>query len=196
VNVHVWNALYGHRISGRLNLVVGGGPQLLVIHNPPIVLLGLVFPVPTTQRISGNGNVRLGYTFSSRTSVQLGYQHYVTPGSGFLAGANTDAVRLSLSHVFGRRWTGTADGGYSHNSSLLQKGTTSAGLGARSYQYWYSGASLHRQLGQHFAAFVSYQFNDFGSTGCAKTGTTCGQTSQRHTGIVGIDWHPHPIRLD
>jgi hypothetical protein len=26
VNAHLWNFLYGHRISGRLNLVVGGGP--------------------------------------------------------------------------------------------------------------------------------------------------------------------------
>ncbi|MCU1295795.1 MAG: hypothetical protein JWO91_73, partial [Acidobacteriaceae bacterium] len=29
----MWHVLYGHRISGRLNLVVGGGPQLRLIHS-------------------------------------------------------------------------------------------------------------------------------------------------------------------
>jgi hypothetical protein len=126
------------------------------------------------------------------------YQRFVTPGSGFYAGANTDATRVSLNHLIGRHWNATVDSGYSHNSAL-QKNQLTAGLHSSSYDYWYAGGSLRRQIGQHFGAFMSYQFNDFGSTSCTTiTGSPgpCGQRIQQHTGSIGIDWHPRPIRLD
>ena len=189
VTAHVWHVLYGHRINGRLNFTAAGGPQYLILHSP---IFG------ETKRLSGNGSVSLHYIFSSRTNGQVMYQRFVTPGSGFYAGANTDAVRVSVNHLFGRHWTAIADAGYSHNNSL-QKNLLTAGINSSSYAYWYSGASLRRQIGQHFGAFMSYQFNDFGSSGCTSSaGSTslCGQTVAQHIGSVGIDWHPRPIRLD
>jgi hypothetical protein len=203
VDAHIWNALYGHRITGRLNLVVGGGPQLLEIHNPATTILVLgIFPITipasTTQRVSANATVTVGYIVSSRTNMQFLYQRYFTPGSGFLAGANTDAGRVSVSHTFGRLWTGGTDFGYTHNSSL-SNGSATAGINAKAYQFWYGGASLHRQLGPHFSAFASYQFNDFGATSCSSSNgsqAVCGQTFRSHTGQIGINWHPYPIRLD
>jgi hypothetical protein len=203
IDVHVWNALYAHRITGRLNLVIGGGPQIVQIHSPAttFLLLGIIpitIPASTTQTISGNATVTLGYIFSSRTNAQLLYQRYVTPGSGFVAGANTDAARASVSHTFRRLWTEVTDFGYSHNSSL-GNGSATAGINAKSYQFWYGGASLRRQLGPYFSAFLNYQFNDFGATSCSTSTASkavCGQTFRSHTGQIGISWHPHPIRLD
>jgi hypothetical protein len=189
VTAHVWHVLYGHRINGRLNFTAGGGPQLLIVHSP---LFG------NSKRISGNGSVGLHYTVSSRTNGQIMYQRFVTPGSGFYAGANTDAARVSLNHLFGRHWNAIADGGYSHNSAL-QTNLLTAGLNSSSYDFWYAGGSLRRQIGQHFGAFMSYQFNNFGSSTCKTAGGStalCGQTVQQHTGSIGIDWHPRPIRLD
>lgn len=187
VTAHVWHALYGHRINGRLNFTAGGGPQLLIVHSP---IFG------NSKRVSGNGSVALHYTFSSRTTGQIMYQRFVSPGSGFYAGANTDAVRVSLSRVLGRHWNAIADGGYSHNSSL-QKNLLNTGINSSSYDFWYAGGSLRRQIGQHFGAFMSYQFNDFGTGNCTTAGgPLCGQTIQQHTGTIGIDWHPRPIRLD
>jgi hypothetical protein len=189
ITAHIWHVLYGHRINGRLNFTAGGGPQLLIIHSP-------VFG--ENKRVSGNGSVALHYIFSSRTNGQILYQRFVTPGSGFYAGSNTDAARVSVNHFFGRHWNAVADGGYSHNSSL-QKNILTAGLNSKSYQYWYAGGSLRRQIGQHFGAFMSYQFNNFGSSSCTSlSGATalCGQTVQQHVGSIGIDWHPRPIRLD
>ncbi|HET8826376.1 MAG TPA: hypothetical protein VFM77_14655 [Terriglobales bacterium] len=195
VNAHVWNVLYGHRITGRLNLTVAGGPQLVILHNPPTT----TNPSPTTsQLVSANGSLTLAYTVSSRTSASVMYQRYVTPGSGFFAGANTNAARLTLGHLFGRHWTTNTDVGYSHNSNLQTSSTTSgAGINTRTYQFWYAGTSLQRQLGQQFSAFVSYQFNDMGVGQCTGPGTgVCGLSSMRHTGQIGINWHPRPIRLD
>ena len=189
VTAHVWHVLYGHRITGRLNFTVAGGPQYLIIHSP---LFG------ETKRVSGNGSVTLHYTFSSRTSGQILYQRFVTPGSGFYAGSNTDAARVSLNRLMGRHWNAAVDSGYSHNSSL-QTNLLTAGLHSSSYGYWYAGGSLRRQIGQHFGAFMSYQFNHFGSASCTMaTGSPspCGQGIQQHTGTIGIDWHPRPIRLD
>jgi hypothetical protein len=189
ITAHVWHALYGHRINGRLNFTVGGGPQLLIVHSP---LFG------ESKRVSGNGSVALHYIFSSRTNGQILYQRFVTPGSGFYAGSNTDAARASVNHLFGRHWNAVADGGYSHNSSL-QKNLLVAGLHSSSYDFWYAGGSLRRQIGQHFGAFMTYQFNNFGSSSCTNSsGATglCGQTVQQHIGSIGIDWHPRPIRLD
>jgi hypothetical protein len=208
LDAHVWNVLYAHRITGRLNFVIGGGPELVKIHNPAttILLLGVIpikIPASTTNSISGNGSVTVGYTVSSRTSVQFLFQRLITPGSGFLPGANTDAARLSASHLFGRRWTGTVDTGYSHNSALRSP-SSSSGLNANAYQFWYFGASLRRQLSEHFDVFASYQFNDFGAHSCLSSANglsgnvsnACGQTITRHTGLIGIDWRPRPIRLD
>jgi hypothetical protein len=189
ITAHIWHVLYGHRITGRLNFTAGGGPQLLFIHSP---IFG------ENKRVSGNGSVALHYIFSSRNNVQILYQRFVTPGSGFYAGSDTDAARVSVNHLFGRHWNAVADGGYSHNSSL-QKNILTAGLNSKSYQYWYAGGSLRRQIGQHFGAFMTYQFNNFGSSSCTSSSganALCGQTVQYHVGSIGIDWHPRPIRLD
>lgn len=198
LDVHYWNAMYGRRITGRLNFVVGGGPQLVVLHNPPTVILGIfTIPANTTLRWAGNGQVSLGYIVSNRTHINLVYQHYVTPGSGFVAGANTDAGRATITHLIGRHWDTSVDGGYSHNSALLNNGAN--GINSHSYQYWYAGGSLSRRLGQHFSAFLSYQYDRFGSSGCSTASgshTVCGGYAPRNTGSIGIDWHPHVIRLD
>ncbi len=195
VNAHVWDALYGHRVTGKLNLTVAGGPQLVIVHNPPTT----ANPAATTSRlVSANGSLTFTYTVSSRTHASVMYQRYVTPGSGFFAGANTNAARLSLGHLFGRHWTTNTDVGYSHNSSLQSSSAaTVSGIHSHAYQFWYAGSSLQRQLGPQFSVFVSYQFNDMGIGQCTGSGASavCGLSALRHTGQVGINWHPRPIRL-
>ena len=186
VQAHVWNAMYGHRVSGKLNFTVAGGPQLVVLNNAGV----------TTRKLAANGSLMFGYTVSARSNLQVVFQRYVSPGSGFYAGANTNAARVSLAHRFGRRWTTSTDAGYSHNSSVQSSSVLPpSGVTSHSYQFWYTGTSLQRQLGQQFSAFVSYQFNDMGLRQCTPT-AICSGTSTRHTGQVGINWHPRPIRLD
>jgi hypothetical protein len=181
---HLANLLYGHRISERLDLIVGGGPQATGIGDP---LFG------TRWTISGSGRASLRLRFP-QTSLTLEGERYNTSGSGFLAGALSDIVRLTASRPLGRKWSSTVDLGYTRNSRILP---TSTAISPREYSYFYAGGGLRRQIGRHFGIFASYQYNQqlFDSSFC-ETGTSCGPTTRRHVAFIGLDWRPSPIRLD
>lgn len=180
---HLGNVLYGHRISGRMDFVIGGGPQVTILSNP----------FSSTRRVSLSGRASLRYQFP-KTSVGLFYEHYNTSGSGFFAGAKTDVARLSLARPLGRKWDAIANVGYSRNSRIQP---SLFGINATSYDYLYAGAALHRQLGRSFALFFSYQYNQlmFDNSFCVP-GPLCSRISQRHVAAVGLDWRPRPIKLD
>lgn len=181
---HVANVLYGHRISGRLDLSVGGGPHATRIEDP------ISGPRWT---VSGNGHASLRYRFP-QASLALGFRRFSNNGSGIVAGAISDVVTLTVSRPVGRKWSATIDTGYARNSSLLP---ASSSLKSRQYSYWYAGAGLRRQLGRYFGLFSSYQYNQqlLDSSFC-DTGSACPGATRRQSAFVGIDWHPSPIRLD
>ncbi len=180
--------MFGHRVSGRMDLIVGAGPQVTLINVP---LFG-----GSTQKLTVSAQASLRYRFP-RTSLGVFYSRFNTSGSGYFLGATSDVVRVSASRPLSRLWTVGTDIGWAHNSQvqpgllgLLPPTTTS-------FQYWYAGAVARRELGRHFSFFISYQFNDllFNSGFCGTSGI-CNQAAQRHVAAVGLDWHPHPIRLD
>jgi hypothetical protein len=182
---HLVHVLYGHRISGRMDLVLGGGPQVTVIKSP---ISG------DSSDLSASGRAMLRYRFT-QASIALSYDRYNSSGSGFYGGAKTNLVRLTATRPFGRLWNGTADIGYTTNSRILP--ATPGTVAGQSYNYTYAGASLHRRFGREFSGFVSYQFNNqgFDSSFCGNL-PSCNRTSRRQVGLVGFDWTPHPIRLD
>jgi hypothetical protein len=187
-STHVGNVLYGHRISGRMDLVIGGGPQLTNINF--FLVPGLPF---SSNRISMSGRASIRYRFAT-TSVGLHYNHYNTSGSGFFAGASSDVGRLTLARPFGRLWTATGDFGYTRSNRIAP---SSQGVNARAYDYLYAGFGLHRQLNRSLSAYVSYQFNNLEfDNSCTTTSGPCAGKSQRNVAIFGLDWHPRPIRLD
>ena len=226
--------MWGHRISGRMDFLIGAGPQFVQLNHvfafvseptsadpvPPCV------PAPTQQdplaencpsndlRISAAGRARLRYQFP-RTSLTASYEHYLTTGSGFFAGAESDIVHLMLLRPLGRVWSVSADIGYSRNSrvtplsaaqlAICDQPPTSGqplpsfceGVTANVYQYGFAGLGVHRMFGRNFHAFASYQFNEVAldSSFCGSSGA-CSRISQRHVGTIGLDWTPRPIRLD
>jgi hypothetical protein len=178
------NLLYGRRISGRLDFLIGGGPQFTTINNP---LFG------PNQSVSGNGRLRLRYRFP-RTTLALSYSRHNTAGSGFFLGAATDIAELSIDRPINRVWSMTADVGYTR-SRRIQPAV--AALSAKHFDYVFAGGAVHRPLGRQFRLFISYQFNDLRfDTTCTTSSGSCAGTSQRHVASVGLDWHPRPIRLD
>ena len=188
-NANIWQVLYGHRISGRLDIKFGGGPQWIRTNS---ILQG------NRSVISGSGHASLTYVTSARTNLHVTYSHYTNPGSGFFAGSNSDSIRLGLSHALTRRWNGTINTGYSRNSRILTQ-LSSLLNNAGTFQYWYAGAALRRQLSRQFGVFASYQFDKIGFDSGFCSGSpspNCSRDSMRHVGVIGLDWRPHPIRLD
>jgi len=193
LNVNVFQVMYAHRISGKLNFVMGGGPELIQTHQI-LNVLGVLFVPVNSRSINESGQISFNYRASSRTSLSLGYLRYVNPGSGFFAGANTDAVNLGMTHVLGRRWNLNGESGYSRNSKL-QAVTASVASNAQTYHYWFAGVALRRQLSRQFGAYASYQYNAFGSGTGFCVSFSCNSYG-RQIGLIGVDWTPHPIRLD
>jgi hypothetical protein len=230
---HVIQVMWGHRISGRLDFLVGVGPQFTQLNHIPTLVndptaadtIPPCAPAPTggnplaedcpenSLRTSVAGRVSFRYRFT-KTSLNLAYDHYISNGAGFFAGAESDVVRVEAIRPLGRVWTTFSDIGYSHNTRVLPLDATllatcgvpttsnpnppaCPGVAANTYNYGFAGIGVRRNFGRNFKAYASYQFNylGFDSTYCGNTGQ-CNRTSQRQVGTIGLDWTPRPIRLD
>ncbi len=180
----VAQVMYGHRVSGRMDFVVGAGPQWTRVQDPT---------TGTTNRLSGSGRATLRYRFRKATTA-LSYERFDTNGSGLFAGAQSDIVRASIGRPLGRRYQARADVGYSHNKRLQ---TASVGVNANSFDYLFAGLAVHRQFGYNWGAFLGYQWNDqiLDSSVCTP-GVPCNRISVRHVLTFGVAWHFRPIRID
>jgi hypothetical protein len=181
--------MWGHRISGRMDFLIGAGPQFVDINQSGV----------QDTRLNVSGRASLRYKFP-KTTATLAYDRFVTSGSGFFAGARSDIGRAGLARPIGRQWTAFADVGYAHNSAEQPVGFGSLVLGvnATTYQYGFAGFGLHRQLGHDFRVYGSYQFDylSFDNSFCGPGIAACSRISQRHIGTLGLDWTPRPTRLD
>jgi hypothetical protein len=187
-HIHI---LYGHRITGRMDLELGGGPQITEI--TPSTIAGV--STGNIRQITGTGRASLRYRFP-RTTVSVSYDRLSTNGSGFFGGATTDIARISATHPINRLWTLNGDVGYTHNTRLIPSPTPGA---PNSFQNEYFGFGLRRQFGRYLGGYLTYQYSDmnFDVPICSATDSSdCGRSAQRHTVIIGVDWHPRPIRLD
>jgi hypothetical protein len=195
---HVVQLMWGHRISGRMDFLIAAGPQITSLN------LGTA----PDLRLSVAGRASLRYRFA-KTALILNFDRYITNGSGFFAGAQSDIGRLSVTRSLGRVWNGIADLGYARNSRVqgltpeqqvlcALSSTQCPGVIANRYSYGFAGLGVHRMIGRNFHAFASYQFNylTFDNSFCGVGFPACNRISQRHIGTIGIDWTPRPMRLD
>jgi len=225
-HTHVIQGLYGHRISGRMDLLLGAGPQITLIDtqsavcsNPSLTgfacLLAGDTLVPTTIKNTKLGvaaQARLRYKFP-KTSLTLTYQRVETSGAGLFAGTQSDIVRLTADRPLTRVWDAFTDIGYSHNSRVqplsYQQLTECAGESpssapppcpannATAYSYGFIGGGVHRAFGRSFHGYASYQFNELWFDQSYCPGTTaCNRISNRNVVTFGLDWTPRPIRID
>jgi len=214
---NVVQLMYGHRVSGRMDLTIGVGPQFTHIDElaPVCDYLGIpVLGVPPTQCTSSgfnltfvpqkanhtslSGRISLRYKFP-KTTLSVSFQRYNTNGSGLFAGSLSNIAHLDAERPLSRVWSVFGDLGYSKNQRLQLAGTA---VNAKSFTEGFAGAGLRRQFSRSLRGFVSYQFNILSfDTDCPAPGTFitrvgCSNISQRNVGSIGLDWTPRPIRLD
>ncbi|MGH9512634.1 MAG: hypothetical protein ACRD2U_10920 [Terriglobales bacterium] len=183
VRTNTVNLIYGHRITGRIDVVLAAGPQFTAIYSP---LFG------SSHRISANGNAKLRYRFQ-RASLQLEYKHHNTNGSGYFLGSDTDSGAISILRPLGRVWETSSDIGVANNKRIVSAATT---VPATSDLYLYAGGAVHRHIGRRYRLFLSYQYNRLSFDESISQVTGSGRISTRHMGALGIEWYPRPVRLD
>ena len=187
IQTNVLYLRYGHTLSGRMSLLVGAGPQRTSIYEPGN-------PSQVATRWSLSALARLHYKFS-RTTTSLTYEKYTSTGSGFFAGADSQVVRLGLTHPLGRTWEFYGDLGYSYHKRLQEQ--LFGGTAGAHYSEGFIGAVLRKHLGRNFGLFGAYHFNEvaFDHSFCANGGS-CSRISNRNIGSIGVDWHPRPVRIE
>jgi hypothetical protein len=184
INSDVVQLLYGHRVSGRMDLIIGAGPQWTRIHDP---IFG------TTNKLTATGRFTLRYRFR-KASVAGSYERFDTSGSGFFAGGQSDVGTFTATRPLGRKYSFEADLGAARTRRLQN---VLSGVNANSYDYLFAGFAVRRQFNYNWGAFLAYQWNDqiLDSSFCTP-GIPCNRIAVRHVLTVGVDWHFHPIRLD
>ncbi|MBZ5613979.1 MAG: hypothetical protein LAO23_08230 [Acidobacteriia bacterium] len=180
---HIVNVRWSHTLTGRMSFIAGVGPQFTDLQ------LG-----GSVRHWSVSGRAQLRYKFA-HSSLVATYEKFTSPGSGFFAGADTQAVRLAYTRPLGRTWDIYADLGYSHNKRLQD---VLFGAQATSYDEGYAGALLRKHFGRTYDFFCSYRFSDLAFNvppnllGFPGTG----RIAQRHIGTIGVEWHPRPTRIE
>jgi hypothetical protein len=193
---NVIQAMYGHRVSGRMDFLISAGPQFTHF-NELENFFGIITVPVSVNRIGVAGRALLRYRFPKAT-VDASFVRYEMNGSGIFAGAESNIARLGYNRPLSRVWDMFTDAGWAKNSRLQVAGST---VNATAFQNYYGGLGLHRQIGRSLRAYVSYQFNELDfNTACPVPGTSprtgCSNHAQRQIGTIGLDWTPRPIRLD
>ncbi len=225
-HTHIIQGMYGRRISGRMDLLLGAGPQFTFIDTQSAVCSDPTVPLflcasagdalgsatIKNTKLGVAAQARLRYRFT-KTFLDLEYQRFETSGSGVFAGMQSNIVRLTATRPLTRVWSVFADIGYANNARLQplteqqviectssQPSTAQNACpanNATSYSYGFVGGGLHRAFGRDFHGFFSYQFNDLTfNQSYCLPNSPCNRISNRQVVTFGLDWTPRPIRID
>jgi hypothetical protein len=180
---------YLREVSRRLSLQAGVGPELETIKRTTTKDTDPVLTITHATNVAAFGS--LSYRLRE-ANVGLSYSRGVTSGSGFYAGAQSDVGLLSVSWRLFRAWNATSTAGYAH---LRQVEESPAIIPGQSYQFWFAGLAVGRELSKHWSVFASYQYNNesFGGTIC--TSGICSHV-MRNAALIGFRWHTRAYRLD
>ena len=107
-------------------------------------------------------------------------------GSGVFMGATTNTFSGSANHQFTRFWTGSVSGGYALNNSLAP-----AGVATTSFNNWFVGANLGRQVGRHARINFNYGLQRQTSPNACPV-ASCGGTGFQQSFGMTVNWHLRP----
>jgi hypothetical protein len=180
---HIVNLRWKYHISGRMSLTAGAGPQYTVMEQGGYA-----------NHWSVSARVQLSYKFA-HSSMSATYDKFTSTGSGFFAGASTQAARVLYTRPLGRTWDFYGDLSYSHNKKLQD--VLFGGLnGAASYDEGSASAVFRKHLGRTYEFFAVYRFSEVAFNAPVTIGGSTGRISNRNVGTIGVEWHPTPTRIE
>jgi hypothetical protein len=187
IDDHTIQVAYARRVTGRLAFQVAAGPQIAVFQEP-ITIGGSGTPAPNSTEFLWSLNTALQYQLR-RIALGLSYNHGVSPGSGVLAGSETDTAAGSVTRQMSRTFSSGITGGYSRNKGLADTATPTS----QTFDYWFVGANLSHPWGRTLGLTLSYQMQYQDSNAPFCVGPTCGTSVIRHLISVGVGWHERPL---
>jgi hypothetical protein len=190
INDHVVLFNYGRRITGRLALQIGAGPEVTMFAVPINGSSSGTTPSGQTD-VNWSLNSALTYGFE-RTSVGLSYARGVSGGAGVLAGSESNTVSGYVNRQLTRTLNGGVIVGYARNNGL-GTGALNSTAANQTFDYWYSGVTLNKSWGRMLNLFFNYQLQYQNSNATFCVGPTCGGSLVRHMISAGFSWHDHPL---
>ena len=179
---HTVQLSYARRITGRMVLQFGAGPQYRDFNIPGQI---------PNNRFSWTATSRVLYAMRDM-DLAFAYSRFSTNGSGVLLGASTDNVDLTANRKIGRNWSGTIGGGLALNRSLAQ---SLAGTNPSKFRTWHTNASFGRRVGRSMNLSLTYNYQEQVQTVCAVS-VVCFPDTQRHVFGLMFGWRPQPIELN
>jgi len=191
INDHVVLLNYGRRVTGKLALQIGVGPEVTMFAVP---ITGSSSAATSGSQTLINWSVNSAVTYAfERTSLGLLYARGAGGGAGVLAGSESDTVSGYANHQFTRTLNGGIDVGYARNNGLntgLLNNTTATN---QTFDYWFSGVTLNKSWGRMLNLLFNYQLQYQNSNAAFCVGPTCGASIIRNMVTVGFSWRDHPL---
>jgi hypothetical protein len=94
---------------------------------------------------------------------------------------------MSGQYQLSKHWSGSVNGGYSLNNSLVP-----AGVQSIQFNNWFAGANLGRQLGTHLAINFNYGALEQNNPSIC-TVATCGGSGLEQSVGMSLNWHLLPV---
>ena len=178
---HSVQAAYGRKITGKTTMQVFIGPEFTKFRTP---LNG------STSRTAVSGGANLTYMWS-RSNFTVTYNHGLAGGSGVFTGSKSDQVQGNLTQKLSQLWTGTVNVGFSRNSGLGLAESTDL---SPSFNTWFVGAGVQRQLGRTATFAVAYNayVESLELPTCSGGGCT---SFVQHQVSLSFQWHARPLVL-
>jgi hypothetical protein len=171
---------FGRRVTGRLSLQIGAGPDIQLFQSP-LAGSGMV--------LSWTANGALNYQMRS-WGTGLSYNHSITGGSGVLPGAETDLFSGHAGRKLGS-WQTSLGLGYSRNHALQQTFATTFAP-----QAWFAGVGMSRGFTNFGSLNISYNVSRESSLAGACALPACGTSGLTQSVSLGYSWGFRPIVLE
>ena len=175
VSVATVTGIYARRVSGRLSIEGGIGPQFdkndegATSHN----------------HVSWQGHASANYR-AKRLMLSTRFDRATSAGSGVLAGATNTQLQESSSFVVSRNWSSAVNFGVSKNKRLDGRGE---------YNTQFAGVTLTRTCSTYTSIFANYNFErQTAPSNC--TANTCSYAGHRNVFGIGLAWNYRPIGIE
>jgi hypothetical protein len=191
---NVMEGAYQRQIAERLLFQIGAGPEISFIQDPNLPLGTL----PSNTRVSWAVDSLIHYQLRRDTSVNAGYNHFLSSGSGVFLGAITDRVLAGMDRQLSRVWKLDVTLSYARNRNLIPFFSNNAisTPADATFDSVYGGFEMRRQLGRDAELFFGYlgRYQTASFTVCPQ-GICRGQDLVGHQFNFGFAWHLKPVPI-